>query len=96
MNSSGGMDGGKEWTRLKVWSEVKLAKMRARTGKESMLICTRVRVVMLVADRRVAKVERPAVVTPGRWARVRCLSGGRDKRLLSLKDVRGKCERWSL
>jgi hypothetical protein len=51
---------------LKVVREVRFAKMRARAGRVSTSMCMSVSVSIEVLVERVARAERPAVVTPER------------------------------
>jgi len=78
---------------LKVSSEVRFEKSRARVGSDSTFMCMRVRVPSDALFGRVAMAERPAEVTPVQWVRDNLVSAGKESKLESLNAVDGMWER---
>lgn len=68
--------------------------MRARAGRDVRGVFRSSRCCRCDVLLRVAKAVRPLDVMPTMRDRIRDLSGGRERRLLSLKALGGRLQRW--
>ncbi len=94
MTSSCGRSGGEGWTSEKQARDGRFEKMRARAGRDSMWMCTSVKLASCRLVWRVANADRPADVMPGRRTRDSFFRDGSSCSDESLKAPRGRLERY--
>ena len=86
--------GEEDWDRVNDLRDLRCRNSRARTGREKSRSDISEREVRVLVLGRAAYVERPLEVTPERLSRRSDFSGGRERRVWSLKAAEGNEETW--